>query len=100
MFAERAELPVYSYREELCDTIAANRVTVVRGATGCGKTTQIPQFVLDQYINSSVGAQCGIIVTQVPPALPLPYISYVIREFSLTGYLCGFLCFCYTRHSQ
>ena len=65
MFAERKELPVFQFRQQLCDTIAANRVTVVRGATGCGKTTQIPQFILDQYIDSGSGAQCGIIVTQV-----------------------------------
>ncbi|XP_067933886.1 ATP-dependent RNA helicase A protein-like isoform X2 [Watersipora subatra] len=64
MFDTRQELPVFSFREQLCRTIASNRVTVVRGATGCGKTTQIPQFVLDQYINSGSGAQCGIIVTQ------------------------------------
>ena len=65
MFEERKQLPVYSFREELCNKIAASRVTIVRGATGCGKTTQIPQYVLDQYIGGGSGAQCGIIVTQV-----------------------------------
>ena len=69
MFAERKELPVFQFRQQLCDTIAANRVTVVRGATGCGKTTQIPQFILDQYIDSGSGAQCGIVVTQVSATL-------------------------------
>jgi len=31
------------------DTIEANTVTIITGATGCGKTTMIPQFILNYH---------------------------------------------------
>ena len=42
--------------------IEANQVTVIQGATGCGKTTQVPQFILDSHFES--GVYCNIIITQ------------------------------------
>ena len=41
MGEQRRGLPVFSYREQLLTTIAKNRVTVVEGETGSGKTTQV-----------------------------------------------------------
>lgn len=41
------ELPIFKCRNELIDKIEAYPVTVISGATGCGKSTQIPQFILD-----------------------------------------------------
>ena len=38
--------------------------TVIAGDTGCGKTTQVPQLVLDDLIISGQGGNCNIIVTQ------------------------------------
>ena len=35
------------YRGEILDAIKQNQVTLVAGETGCGKTTQVPQFLLD-----------------------------------------------------
>ncbi|KAM7505061.1 hypothetical protein LguiB_003965 [Lonicera macranthoides] len=46
---------------------SANRlhtVLVVSGETGCGKTTQLPQFILEEEISSLRGADCSIICTQ------------------------------------
>ncbi|XP_013396590.1 ATP-dependent RNA helicase A-like [Lingula anatina] len=40
MMRERGELPVHSYKEEILRTIHHSPVTLIRGATGCGKTTQ------------------------------------------------------------
>ena len=48
MRAERDALPVASFRERLLEAIERNRVTVVEGETGSGKTTQVPQYVLEQ----------------------------------------------------
>lgn len=42
-----------------------NPVIVIRGKTGCGKTTQVPQFILDSFIKDGRGANCNIVVTQV-----------------------------------
>lgn len=34
------------------------------GETGCGKTTQLPQFILEEEISLLRGADCSIICTQ------------------------------------
>ncbi|KAH6782372.1 RNA helicase family protein, partial [Perilla frutescens var. frutescens] len=39
-------------------------VVVVSGETGCGKTTQLPQYILESEIEASRGAACSIICTQ------------------------------------
>ncbi|KAH8854462.1 ATP-dependent RNA helicase A [Schistosoma japonicum] len=61
---ERAQLPVNPYRISILEAVKRNRVTIIRGETGCGKTTQIPQFILDSYLESGIGAECSILVTQ------------------------------------
>lgn len=40
------------------------QVVVVSGETGCGKTTQLPQFILESEIVAARGASCNIICTQ------------------------------------
>lgn len=40
------------------------QVVIISGETGCGKTTQIPQFILESQIDSGHGALCNIICTQ------------------------------------
>lgn len=41
-----------------------SQVIVVSGETGCGKTTQLPQYILESEIESGRGAFCNIICTQ------------------------------------
>ncbi|XP_069738338.1 probable ATP-dependent RNA helicase DHX34 [Phaenicophaeus curvirostris] len=43
---DRAALPIARYRERLLRLVARHRVVVVAGDTGCGKSTQVPQFLL------------------------------------------------------
>ena len=43
-------LPVFNFKNDLLDAIENNSVIIVRGATGCGKTTQIPQYILEKYL--------------------------------------------------
>lgn len=40
------------------------QVVVVSGETGCGKTTQLPQYILESEIEAGRGAACSIICTQ------------------------------------
>lgn len=44
--------------------IIFGQVIVVSGETGCGKTTQLPQYILESEIEGARGALCSIICTQ------------------------------------
>ncbi|GAA6095870.1 3'-5' RNA helicase YTHDC2 isoform X1 [Tachysurus ichikawai] len=58
----RRSLPVYERQEEIVTTIKENQVVLIVGETGSGKTTQIPQFLLDDC--SQKGNPCRIYCTQ------------------------------------
>ena len=64
MQKQRKRLPAFQRQDEIVKTIQNNQVTVISGSTGCGKTTQVPQFVLDSEIAAGRGASCNIICTQ------------------------------------
>ncbi|XP_061571968.1 3'-5' RNA helicase YTHDC2 isoform X2 [Cololabis saira] len=60
--AFRCTLPVYEHQEEIVQLIRDNSVILVMGETGSGKTTQIPQFLLDDC--NRRGHACRIFCTQ------------------------------------
>lgn len=64
MMSLRASLPAYKQREALLAAVANNQVLVVSGETGCGKTTQLPQYILESEIEAGRGGSCSIICTQ------------------------------------
>ena len=47
VIAYPAELPVSAARHEIADAIRAHQVVIVAGATGSGKTTQLPKICLE-----------------------------------------------------
>ncbi|RZF44519.1 hypothetical protein LSTR_LSTR002292 [Laodelphax striatellus] len=62
--AERGQLPIFSKRGEIMTAINENPVIIIKGNTGCGKTTQVCQYILDDYIQTGQGGYCNIVVTQ------------------------------------
>ncbi|KAF9978007.1 hypothetical protein BGZ73_004132 [Actinomortierella ambigua] len=64
MLMSREKLPAWSFKETLVKAVRDNRVVIVCGETGCGKTTQVPQFILDDWIQSSIGEYANIVCTQ------------------------------------
>ncbi|XP_067845385.1 putative ATP-dependent RNA helicase DHX57 [Heptranchias perlo] len=64
MLQERKKLPAFQERDTILDLLNKAQVLVVSGMTGCGKTTQIPQFILDDTLNGPPGAVANIICTQ------------------------------------
>lgn len=60
----RRALPCYAMREEILSKIRDNQVVVLVGETGCGKTTQIPQFILDDAIARGCGSATHVVCTQ------------------------------------
>lgn len=58
----RKSLPIFSTREEVLHALTSNQVVIIAGETGSGKTTQVPQFILEhcQQRNQT----CRIICTE------------------------------------
>uniref|UniRef100_A0AAX7SL58 ATP-dependent RNA helicase DHX29 n=1 Tax=Astatotilapia calliptera TaxID=8154 RepID=A0AAX7SL58_ASTCA len=63
--AEREQLPVFQHRHRVLEALQRHPVVVVAGETGSGKSTQIPQFLLEDLLTGGTAAQpCNIVVTQ------------------------------------
>ena len=45
MLKFRQTLPCYQKKEEILKCMKDHQVVVISGETGCGKTTQVPQFL-------------------------------------------------------
>ncbi|XP_049548304.1 ATP-dependent DNA/RNA helicase DHX36-like [Anopheles darlingi] len=60
----RRKLPAFALRAELLGKMKENRVILVKGETGSGKTTQIPQYILEEASARGKGSSCRIICTQ------------------------------------
>lgn len=43
----RKKLPIWEQKREFLEIFSKNRITILVGETGSGKTTQIPQFLID-----------------------------------------------------
>lgn len=62
MLRGRATLPVFAYQQMILSTIDQHQVTIICGETGCGKSTQIPSFLLEHEL--SQGKPCKIYCTE------------------------------------
>ena len=60
----RHDLPVSQYKQQIIDTVAKNRVTLIKGETGCGKSTQVAQFLLESYLGNGKAAEFNAFVSQ------------------------------------
>lgn len=62
MIEFRKNLPVWTYKQEILDTLASHQVLIVCSETGSGKSTQIPSFILENELLN--GRPCKIYVTE------------------------------------
>ncbi|CAO3593081.1 unnamed protein product [Absidia cylindrospora] len=62
--AIRSKLPADAFKDKVIQAVKQRQVTIVSGETGCGKTTQVPQFIMDYEILHDQGSTCSIICTQ------------------------------------
>ena len=63
----REKLPAWSFKEQIVEKIRRCQVVVVSGETGCGKSTQVPQFILDDWlerVSNGVEEHVEIVCTQ------------------------------------
>lgn len=64
IWQEVPQLPVDPHRDTILNAIEQHPVVVISGDTGCGKTTRIPQLLLERYVTEGRGARCNVIITQ------------------------------------
>ncbi|BEJ01119.1 hypothetical protein CcaverHIS631_0509760 [Cutaneotrichosporon cavernicola] len=58
----RDSLPIAPFRQQILETLERTQVLVFSGETGCGKSTQLPAFILEDQL--SKGKPCKIFVTE------------------------------------
>jgi len=46
---QRKRLPIWTFREDILKTIEKNQVLIIVGETGSGKSTQLSQFLAEEY---------------------------------------------------
>lgn len=49
---EQKNLPIFQYRDRIVELVRLHPVVVVAGDTGCGKSTQVPQYLLSAGFNN------------------------------------------------
>ncbi|CAK0875895.1 unnamed protein product [Prorocentrum cordatum] len=89
---KRAKLPCWALREEAVRMVAESQSSVLIGETGSGKTTQVPQFLLEAGYASGGKA---IAVTQPRRVAAMSVASRVAQEMDVelgqeVGYLIRF----------
>ena len=62
MRRQRDFLPIASFREQIISTLGSSQIMVLSGETGCGKSTQLPSFILEDQL--AKGKPCKIFVTE------------------------------------
>jgi ATP-dependent RNA helicase YTHDC2 len=60
--SKRQALPIFASRERILNTIENERIVLIQGSTGSGKTTQIPQYLLESATEKNL--PCRILCTQ------------------------------------
>uniref|UniRef100_A0A182KGC2 RNA helicase n=1 Tax=Anopheles christyi TaxID=43041 RepID=A0A182KGC2_9DIPT len=62
ILTERKSLPIAQFHEMILKCVQQNQVIIISGNTGSGKTTQVPQFILEEAAHNN--RPCRIICTQ------------------------------------
>ncbi|XJO78792.1 hypothetical protein BDV3_003177 [Batrachochytrium dendrobatidis] len=60
----RRKLPSANYKDQICKALSSSNALVLCGETGCGKSTQVGQFILEDCIDKGIAYKCNIICTQ------------------------------------
>ena len=77
LLKKRMNLPVWSSRKQILELVEKNRIVIIQGETGSGKTTQIPQFLLD------AGYYGGIVCTQPRRVAAMSIAKRVSQEMEV-----------------
>lgn len=71
------------------DTIQTAGIILIQGPTGCGKTTQVPQFIMGHCRSTKI--PCNIVVTQPRRIAAINIAQRVCEERGWAlGTVCGY----------
>lgn len=58
----RESLPIFEYKQKIHNMVSSNDFVIVTGDTGSGKSTQLPQYMMDseKVKESIIAAQDGV----------------------------------------
>ena len=62
MLPLRTRLPAHAMGRQIAERVRSERVVLVLGATGCGKSTQVPQALLEDLVGR--GEPCRLVASQ------------------------------------
>lgn len=62
MLQSRMQLPMWNFRQQVVEAVDREQVVIVCGETGCGKSTQVPSFLLEHQL--SLGKPCKLYCTE------------------------------------
>nr|CAH0102024.1 unnamed protein product [Daphnia galeata] len=79
----RRSLPIFKYRQEILNQLECQQVVVIAGDVGCGKTTQVPQYILENAYERK--AACRIISIQPRRISVHAALDRVVAERGVTG---------------
>ncbi|KAG8712172.1 hypothetical protein FRC09_020158, partial [Ceratobasidium sp. 395] len=78
MLPKRNELPIASFRSKIIESLDHHQVIVLSGETGCGKSTQLPAYILEDQL--SKGLACRIYCTEPRRISAISLAQRVSRE--------------------
>ena len=61
-YEQRKNLPIYPFRNEILHKLFENQIVLIQSSTGSGKSTQIPQYIMEEA--TGLNKACRIICTQ------------------------------------
>lgn len=78
MLQHRKQLPIAKYKDEILSILDRSQILVLSGETGCGKSTQVPAFILEDQL--ARGLPCKIYCTEPRRISAVSLAQRVSRE--------------------
>lgn len=76
------KLPIDDYELDILKMVENNRVTIIKGEPGCGKSTRVPNFIMKKWSQEKKGSECNIYITQPRRISALTLANRVAEERS------------------
>lgn len=67
--------------------IENNQVTIIKGEPGCGKSTRVPNFIMNKWSRDNKGGECSVYITQPRRISAITLANRIARERSEEVYI-------------